>query len=268
MYLQILPQGPYGAWKLSPEPVAVPLPVALFDTVLVSPAVLQAADMTSEIVVQMQVNPQQIEQVAALTAGQRSNHHWGMYRRGRLTASNFGAVLQACSRKSYPPSLFKKLFGGYNLDKVQAVQWGIQNEETAVKLFVESTGMPVKPTGIWLHQSGVIGASPDGLVGDDSLVEIKCPFSKRLDTIEEAVADRTFYVQMLDESYILKEDHPYYHQVQGALHLTNRETAYFCVWTTKSFLILPIQKDVEWANENLNILQKFYKEQMLPRLLE
>ncbi|CAL8319098.1 unnamed protein product [Arctogadus glacialis] len=37
------------------------------------------------------------------------------YRQKRITASNFGLVLAAVKRKSYPPSLFKTLLGQYNL---------------------------------------------------------------------------------------------------------------------------------------------------------
>ena len=46
-----------------------------------------------------------------------------------------------------------------------------------------------------------LGASPDGKIYDPladpcyDLLEIKCPFSKRADTLEQASADPTFYLE-------------------------------------------------------------------------
>lgn len=46
-----------------------------------------------------------------MTVGQSSNPSWSLVRKYRLTASNFGRVLDGCKRNSYPPSLYKTLFG-------------------------------------------------------------------------------------------------------------------------------------------------------------
>ena len=46
----------------------------------------------------------------------------------------------------------------------------------AIKAFTASTGLVPVQTGVWLHESGVLGASPDGLVGDDAVLECKCPY--------------------------------------------------------------------------------------------
>ena len=45
---------------------------------------------------------------------------------------------------------------------------------------------------MWLHECGVLGASPDGLVEDNSVVEAKCPYTQRNLTIEEAIATNNF----------------------------------------------------------------------------
>ena len=64
------------------------------------------------------------------------------------------------------PSLIKHVLGEYDLAGVQATSWGITNEAEAVKAFETATEMNVKETGLWLHPSGILGASPDGLVCD------------------------------------------------------------------------------------------------------
>ena len=64
---------------------------------------------------------------------------------------------------------------------------GVNNEAEAVKAFTKLTGKTVQETGIWLDLSGILGASPDGIVDDESVLEAKCPYTERNTTIEEAV---------------------------------------------------------------------------------
>ena len=74
------------------------------------------------------------------------------------------------------PSLLKRLLGEYDLSRVKAVQWGVNNEAEAVKAFTNLTGKTIQETGLWLDGSGILGASPDGIVDEDSVLEAKCPF--------------------------------------------------------------------------------------------
>lgn len=70
--------------------------------------------------------------------------------------------------------------GEYNIDGVKAVQWGRDHEKQAIKEFEEATQYKVVPTGVWLHKSGLLGASPDGLIiEENAIIEVKCPFSMR-----------------------------------------------------------------------------------------
>lgn len=58
-----------------------------------------------------QVDDATITKVAELTTGQSQNEKWILVRKYRLTASNFGLVLDAQKRGRFPPSLFKRLSG-------------------------------------------------------------------------------------------------------------------------------------------------------------
>jgi len=181
---------------------------------------------------------------------------WHIARKKRLTASNFGAVLTA---KRPTPSLIERLLGERDISKVRAIAWGVNNEAEAVKAFTAATALPVKETGIWLHESGILGASPDGLIGNNHIVEIKCPYTARDMTIDEALQTKSFYLERAgeDNSLMLKKSHVYWHQVQGQLHITKREYCYFVVWTTKQTTILTIKIDSEWEC-NLHLLRDFY----------
>ena len=61
---------------------------------------------------------------------------------------------------------------------------------------------------MWLDESGVLGASPDGLVGEDHVLEPKCSYTFRDASIEEALKSETFCLEKKeDESYSLKRNH-------------------------------------------------------------
>lgn len=58
----------------------------------------------------------------------------------------------------------------------QAMQWGIDNEPYAITAYENMTGVFVVGTGLIDHPFiEMFGASPDGLVGKDGQIEVKCP---------------------------------------------------------------------------------------------
>lgn len=71
------------------------------------------------------------------------------------------------------------------------MQWGVNNEQEALKAFTLLTGKTVQETGTWLDASGILGASPDGIVDHATVQEAKCPYTERNLTIEEAIAAST-----------------------------------------------------------------------------
>lgn len=57
-----------------------------------------------------------------------------------------------------------------------AMQRGTDLEPLARAEYEARAGEMVEPLGFALHADFDVGASPDGLVGDDGLIEVKCPF--------------------------------------------------------------------------------------------
>jgi len=79
-----------------------------------------------------------------------------------------------------------------------AMQWGIDTEPQARAAYEFSRDVEVVETG-WVPHPEVEGAgcSPDGLVGDDGMVEIKCPnTATHCDTLLGAEIDRRYLLQM------------------------------------------------------------------------
>lgn len=57
-----------------------------------------------------------------------------------------------------------------------AMQWGIDNEPHAITAYENETGFFVNGTGLIDHPFiEMFGASPDGLVGENGQIEVKCP---------------------------------------------------------------------------------------------
>lgn len=256
-------------WLMSPEPQtqSKSLPVATVEDVIFQEEFLLLQGLQEQrqyFLNKVSVEWKTIEDVSRLTAGQRDNPSWQMIRRGRLTASNFGSVLNA---KRVTPSLIKRLLGEYDLSRVKAVQYGVCNESEAINAFRLKTGLDVVETGVWLHHSGVLGASPDGLVGEDSVLEAKCPYTHRDLTIEEAIKTSNFYLEKKDGEIVLKRDHVYWHQVQGHLFLTKRKKCYLVVWTLKDFVVLEIQRDDSWEIK-IEELKEFYLKHLFPKIIE
>ena len=175
-------------WLLSPEPPAFnELPIPTIEDIIFSEEFLQTRGLQQQLeclVRRSRILEEDILKISRITVGQCDNPAWHLARRGHLTASNFGSVMKA---KRVTPSLLKRLLGEYDLSRVKAVQWGVNNEEEAIKAFTLKTGKTVKETGIWFHSSGILGASPDGIVDHETALEAKCPYSERNLTIDEAV---------------------------------------------------------------------------------
>lgn len=67
------------------------------------------------------------------------------------------------------------------------------------------------------------------------------------------------------KSYKLRENHQYYDQVQGQLHITGKSVCDFMVWTPKDCAIVRITKQLSWES-NISVLTDFYFDKFVPYL--
>ena len=112
---------------------------------------------------------------------------WFKDRSGCLTASRAAAVLNR-RKDGKPTAAYAELIDTLVCERVTgdvqgigttaAMQWGTDHEDEAREAYEEMTGELVGLVGFVPHpEIEYFGASPDGLVGDDGLLEIKCPYS-------------------------------------------------------------------------------------------
>lgn len=205
------------------------------------------------------------------TVGQHKNELWFEKRMNRLTASKFGAVAKRLPHTSCH-NMVKSILYARSLT-TEAITFGRDHEEVAIKLYENTTGNSVAPCGLFIDTSNpFLGASPDGLVGDDGIVEVKCLASVKEETLSEAVkAKKKLCLEITKEGVLqLKKSHNYHYQIQGQLAVTNRNWCDFVVYTKKGELFVErIKKDTKfWTNEILPKLTRFYNDCLLPEILD
>jgi putative phage-type endonuclease len=111
---------------------------------------------------------------------------WLQSRLGRATASRIADIIArtktgySTSRENYMVELALERITGQRAESYTnaAMQRGTDLEPLARSAYEASTGVLVTEVGMIPHpRIAMAGASPDGLVGDDGLLEIKCPNS-------------------------------------------------------------------------------------------
>ena len=138
----------------------------------------------------------------------------------------------------------------------------------AIQQFEAGLKLKVVPTGIWLHPSGVLGASPDGLVEEDAIVEVKCPYSFRNERLLDKLKNnKTYIISIKNEDIIVNKNHEYYAQIQGILHITNRQKCYLVIWTPQDTFVVVIEKEEAW-NSSLIKLEQFYYDIYLKKVIQ
>lgn len=110
---------------------------------------------------------------------------WLASRRGCLTASRIAdavAVLKTGkpseSRRRLMFELLAERMTGIAVDHyvTPAMQWGIDHQADAIAEYEAETGELVGPELFILHpEIDFAGATPDGLIAPDGLIEVKCP---------------------------------------------------------------------------------------------
>ena len=137
-------------------------------------------------------------------------------------------------------------------------------------MYEEVNDLEVNQAGLFLHSSGILGASPDGIVSDNKIIEIKCPFSLRDRSVSSALGD-SFYVKTVSPGeYELnlsdQSGFNYYHQVQGGMHLTETAECDFIVWCPADFVVFTVYRDTSWA-DNIPHFIEFYKKYVAAKFL-
>jgi len=115
---------------------------------------------------------------------EQGTDEWLAARCGKATASRVADIIAetksgpSAMRTNYHAELVAERLTGTPASKFTngAMQWGTDTEPEARQVYAMTHAVEVVEVGLVIHPTiDMSAASPDGLVGDDGMVEIKCP---------------------------------------------------------------------------------------------
>lgn len=177
---------------------------------------------------------------------------WFAARCGVPTASSFDSIITLKGEPSKQRQKYLYRLAGENITGVSEESYqngnmlrGKELEAEARKLYEFMAGVLVQEVGLCLSDDRLYGASPDGLIGDDGCLEIKCP---KMET----------HVGYLIDNKLPAD---YFQQTQGQLLVTGRK---FCDFVSYypglKPLLIRVEPDTKFHALLKDELEKFCAE--------
>jgi len=142
---------------------------------------------------------------------------WFKLREDKLTASDLHDAIKN------PLSLAKKKLKGitFNSSAIPALKWGTMFESVATQIYSHINNKKIHEFGLIINDDiQHFGASPDGITEDGVMIEIKCPYSRKI--IDGEIPEK------------------YYYQIQGQLAVCNLKD---CDYIECQFISLKSKED-------------------------
>ena len=166
---------------------------------------------------------------------------WHIARRGKLTASNLGAILGQVRYTSRAVA-YRRALGIDKFEGNEATEWGTNNEANGIMAYQTLSGNLVNATGLHMHKDhNWIAGSPDGFVGEQGMIEVKCPYYFR-------------------RGGRLHRDVPvhYYVQMNALMEICNREWCDYICWAPEGMVVYRVRRDADCFNFLMTYYGQFY----------
>jgi putative phage-type endonuclease len=194
---------------------------------------------------------------------EQGTESWFADRLGKVTASRLADVLAktksgySASRNNYMTQLVLERITGTRAESYSnaAILHGIEQEPFARAAYEAHTGQMVEEVGFMPHaEIAMSGASPDGLVGDDGMVEIKCPSSST-----------ALEVWLTHSQGGNPVDAKYYAQMQWQMRCADRSWCDYVVFDPRmpakaQLFVTRVYRDNEWLSVTEEEVIKFLAE--------
>ena len=189
-----------------------------------------------------------VKRLLDLEFDEQRSEAWLKLRGNMLTASDAATSIGA-NKYQTPDDLIRKKCGlGEPFLGNEATAWGTKMEPIACEMFEEKYGLKVYELGLIPHKSYPwLGGSPDGLTENNCLVEIKCPFRRK---IERGVVPLCYEAQ-----------------IQICMEIMDVESCYFVQYAPfditfpapEVFDVTIVPRDREWFKKYLPVMDEFWK---------
>lgn len=175
---------------------------------------------------------------------------WHQARSGIPTASEFDKILTPTGKPStqaetYANRIIAEIMTGGAVEGWQGNMWserGNELEAEAAAYYELRKGVKLQTVGFITDDNRTMGASPDRLIGEDGLLEIKCPSPQ------------------VHVEYLLKQkiDQGYFTQLQGQLLVTGRAWVdIISYYPTMPSIIMRVERDPIYISKLRGAITEF-----------
>lgn len=135
---------------------------------------------------------------------------WHKVRSIRFTASNFSKLFAKPDSKTYQNLINEVVFSRLTGELEEGytnfyMQRGNELEAEAIENYELETFNKVHRVG-FISQGEWIGCSPDGLVGKDGMIQVKCPKATTLMDYYDSQIPNDYYIQIQGELFVAERN--------------------------------------------------------------
>lgn len=178
---------------------------------------------------------------------EQRSEEWFKARVGVITGSRVGSILGVnpfATRENVMREMVREHLGAEKeFQGNAATNHGERMESVALAFYEKSQMQTVEQTGLVKHDLyDWLGASPDGLIGLNGGLEIKCPYWAK-------------------QPYSVYEKPGYYAQVQHVMEVCDLDWMDFFVYISEDcFSVERVARDINWFSSNFAKLEAFHAE--------
>lgn len=124
----------------------------------------------------------QLEELKKIPVIEQRSEEWYKARQTLISASDFGQALNRGEYGSQRDFIIKKVEGkSKEIKYKKPLLWGVKYEDVATSIYSKRNNVQVFEFGLIKHpELDYIGASPDGISDLGIMLEIKCPYSRKI----------------------------------------------------------------------------------------
>ena len=124
----------------------------------------------------------QLEELKKIPVIEQRSEEWYKARQTLISASDFGQALNRGEYGTQRDFIIKKVTGkSKEIKYKKPLLWGVKYEDVATSIYSKRNNVQVFEFGLIKHtELDYIGASPDGISDLGIMLEIKCPFSRKI----------------------------------------------------------------------------------------
>jgi putative phage-type endonuclease len=110
----------------------------------------------------------------------QKTNEWYKIRKEIITATDVSTILE-CNKFETKKELLNKKLKNQEPISNDAMSWGNFFEDIASSIYSKINNIKIEDVGLIIHSKyNWLGSSPDGIMENDKLIEIKCPYSKKI----------------------------------------------------------------------------------------